>query len=226
MDVTLTEACIRLNSTAKTVKAWIKKGRFPGARIVKLNGLRQWAIPEEAIEQVRQIEAGISTTRNTETRQIFDPFKDILPLVTANVAKPQDDYLRLEMQEALQRIEVLERQQTAILARLDSLSIPDSRPVSPPLEAPKITSHSDKPTKSMESTDSTLPSGYVPLVDFWHGLPETSIGRYAKGHVTHGQWRHQGRVIKTALSPQQQADLYEVIKQHKAFQSCPYCPHV
>lgn len=81
-------------------------------------------------------------------------------------------------------------------------------------------------TADTSSTDSTLPSGYIPLVDFWHGLPETTITRYAKGHVTHGQWRCQGRVIKTALSLRQQADLYQVIHQHKAFQPCSNCPHV
>lgn len=162
---------------------------------VTTDGIRKWLIPMEDIERILQQKP---------------------PQEASN--DPTDT---TTMSEVIERLEAIVKRLEALEARL---SPKDAHPQNIPTIAtsPPI----DKPAPPMSSDSSTtLPPGYIALVDFWHGLPETTITRYAKGHVTHGQWRHQGRVIKTALSPQQQADLYQVIHRHKAFTYCPDCPH-
>lgn len=55
--VTATEAARLLGRSEKTVRQWLKRGRFPGARIARLNGLRQWVIPMADIQAIQAQEA-------------------------------------------------------------------------------------------------------------------------------------------------------------------------
>jgi len=51
--VTATEAARLLRVADKTIRDWLRKGRFPGAQRVKRNGIWQWSIPLADIEAVR-----------------------------------------------------------------------------------------------------------------------------------------------------------------------------
>ncbi len=55
--VTATEAARLLHKSDKTIRDWLHKNRFPNAKIVKRNGLRQWAIPLDDVKLVQQEEA-------------------------------------------------------------------------------------------------------------------------------------------------------------------------
>src|SRR5437879_992440 len=50
---TATEAARLLRLADKTIRDWLRKGRFPGAKLVKRNGIHQWSIPLADIEVVR-----------------------------------------------------------------------------------------------------------------------------------------------------------------------------
>src|SRR5258708_6631993 len=52
-SVTATEAARILRVADKTIRDWLRKGRFPGAQRLKRNGIWQWSIPLADIETVR-----------------------------------------------------------------------------------------------------------------------------------------------------------------------------
>src|SRR5258708_32655751 len=54
--VTATEAACPLRVAEKTIRDWLRKGRFPGAKLVKRNGIHQWSIPLADIEAVQREE--------------------------------------------------------------------------------------------------------------------------------------------------------------------------
>src|SRR5258708_1201473 len=60
--VTATEAARLLRVADKTIRDWLRKGRFPGAERVKRNGIWQWSIPLADIEAVR-----LEEQKNTES---------------------------------------------------------------------------------------------------------------------------------------------------------------
>src|SRR5260221_781300 len=51
--VTATEAARLLRVADKTIRDWLRKGRFPSAQLIKRNGIKQWSIPLADIEAVR-----------------------------------------------------------------------------------------------------------------------------------------------------------------------------
>src|SRR5258708_6073842 len=55
-SVTATEAARLLRVADKTIRDWLRKGRFPGAQRLKRNGIWQWSIPLADIEAVRSEE--------------------------------------------------------------------------------------------------------------------------------------------------------------------------
>jgi hypothetical protein len=59
---TATEAARLLRVADKTIRDWLRKGRFPGAQHIKRNGIWQWSIPLEDIEAVR-----LEEEKNTES---------------------------------------------------------------------------------------------------------------------------------------------------------------
>src|SRR5258707_13858379 len=59
---TATEAARILRVADKTIRDWLRKGRFPGAHLIKRNGIHQWSIPLADIEAVQREEA-----KNTES---------------------------------------------------------------------------------------------------------------------------------------------------------------
>ena len=63
--VTATEAARLLHVADKTIRDWLRKGRFPGAQLIKRNGIHQWSIPLADIEAVR-LEEEKTTESNGE----------------------------------------------------------------------------------------------------------------------------------------------------------------
>lgn len=58
--LTAVEAAQILGVNERTVRNWLKKGRFPGAKRVYIKGLHQWAIPMSDIEAVKREEEEIT----------------------------------------------------------------------------------------------------------------------------------------------------------------------
>jgi hypothetical protein len=72
----------------------------------------------------------------------------------------------------------------------------------------------------------TIPDGYVPLSDFYHGIAQSTAKRNTKDIVTVGDYRDaSGHVVNKLLSPQQQRQYWELMHWRPGFESCDRCPH-
>src|SRR5258708_31634133 len=91
--VTATEAARILRVADKTIRDWLRKGRFHGAQHVKRNGIWQWSIPLTDIEAVR-----LEEQRDTESEgglpslpelaaQLMDLQRRVAELEQANLHK-------------------------------------------------------------------------------------------------------------------------------------------
>jgi excisionase family DNA binding protein len=114
----------------------------------------------------------------------------------------------------------------ALSKRIEALSeeLHKPPPPSPPIDVYSVVS----PPRSTGASGN-LPPGYVALVSFHHGIPETTVGRWRKADASRasiGDWRDSsGHLVKVALSPDQQRGFYNDFSLHKSFKRCPYCPH-
>lgn len=189
--VTATAAAVLLGRSEKTVRQWLKRGRFPGAKIGRLNGLRQWLIPLADIQAIQAQEA--------EDRPGSIP------------------ELETRLADLERRVTDLETTRRPVLADIERKSY---EPI------PETLRIAARPLPS--TAPSNLPAGYIPLADFYHGIPRPTLNRYInQGFIAihRGSWSRAGHLVEKALDPEQQALFYERVHNHPAFIPCPKCPH-
>lgn len=63
---TATEAARLLRVSEKTVRDWLRKGKFPGARMRKIRGIMQWQIPEASVDVLVSLYTGSTDTSELE----------------------------------------------------------------------------------------------------------------------------------------------------------------
>jgi hypothetical protein len=74
----------------------------------------------------------------------------------------------------------------------------------------------------------TLPEGLVPLAEFYHGIPETTVRRSLTSGVLpvqRGTWKKDGHLVHLALDAPGRVTFYALYHEHPHFTPCENCPH-
>lgn len=193
----LSQAARILGVSDKTMRGWLEKGRYPGAK-KRINGA--WSIPASVIDPDESIEpTGVTDTSTLQSPRLLQ----MLDVLAANIR---------QIEARLDALERWQRQHEESTPPTDIYSA-----VRPPTTT--------KPTGSSLPSGYVPAKAFIVLhgIPETTGMRYVTKSNCSMS----GDWHDErGHIVKISLSPEQQVGFYRSFSGHEKFRPCKDCPHV